>query len=146
MISLEYHCTNPRLKVSYYILRRPPVSTPHNIMIADSIPSCTLPSSTIPSCTLPSSSNIIGAGILPITPSKNILKNTTVSNKVQRDDNIFLEPPKVTPLVFEDIQSSFGMSANLHEDSQMTRANKNIMDTVQAMTKEREHMDQSKQL
>lgn len=137
MISLEYHCTNPRLKVSYYILRRPPVSTPHNIMIADSIPSSTLPSS---------SSNIIGAGILPSAPSKNILKNTTVSNKVQRDDNIFLEPPKVTPLVFEDIQSSFGMSANLHEDSQMTRANKNIMDTVQAMTKEREHMDQSKQL
>lgn len=136
MISLEYHCTNPRLKVSYYILRRPPVSTPHNIMIADSIPSSTLPSS----------SNIIGAGILPSTPSKNILKNTTVSNKVQRDDNIFLEPPKVTPLVFEDIQSSFGMSANLHEDSQMTRANKNIMDTVQAMTKEREHMDLSKQL
>lgn len=140
MISLEYHCTNPRLKVSYYILRRPPVSTPHKIMIADSIPSCTLPSST-----LPSSSNIIGAGILPIAPSKNIL-NTTVSNNVQRDDNIFLEQPKVTPLVFEDIQSSFGMSANLHEDSQMTRANKNIMDTVQAMTKEREHMDQSKQL
>ena len=136
MISLEYHCTNPRLKVSYYILRRPPVSTPHNIMIADSIPSSTLPSS----------SNIIGAGILPSAPSKNILKNTTVSNKVQRDDNIFLEPPKVTPLVFEDIQSSFGMSANLHEDSQMTRANKNIMDTVQAMTKEREHMDLSKQL